>query len=34
MRHKILRYIIGGVQYYIGYKVGQDEMKKGKKWNE
>ena len=30
---KILRVaIIGGVAYYIGYKVGQDEMKKGKKW--
>ncbi len=30
---KILRAtIIGGVAYYIGYKVGQDEMKKGKKW--
>ena len=30
---KILRAaIIGGVAYYIGYKVGQDEKKKGKKW--
>ena len=30
---KILRAaIIGGVAYYVGYKVGQDEMKKGKKF--
>ena len=30
---KILRAaIIGGVAYYIGYMVGQDEIKKGKKW--